>query len=64
MNYLIRLKDGEEEHLVNTTMLVKESIVSFYLQDVQIWMHFPLLNVLSIKEFETTYTKQTTAYIP
>lgn len=64
MNYLIRLKDGEEEHLVNTTMIVKESIISFQLLDTGTWMHFPLINVLSIREYETTYTKQTTAYIP
>lgn len=64
MNYLIRLRDGEEEHLVNTVMIIDGQILSFFLEDLQYTIHFPMVNVLSVKEFESTNIyKQTTKYV-
>lgn len=66
MNYLIKLRDGEEEHLIDTFMQIDSEgiFIFFYLEDLSATVHFPLVNVLSIKEFETTtFNKPTTKYI-
>lgn len=66
MNYLIKLKDGEEEHLVDTFMQTNEDgiFVFFYLEDLAATISFPIVNILSIKEFEnTTFNKPTTKYV-
>lgn len=63
MNYLIRLKDGQEEFIADAIMETKETVVIFTTEDTGKTI-FPLINIILIKELETNKFKLTTTYIP
>ena len=63
MNYLIRLKDGQEEFITDAVMETKDTVVIFTTENAERFL-FPLINIILIKEFETNKFKLTTTYIP